>query len=64
MESVPRVFRKRVGVDDEAVNVADPRDLEFTLKDLTPGTTVEVFVVPMNEAGAGAASPTVSVGVG
>jgi hypothetical protein len=37
---VPRVFRKRVGVDDE------------------------VFVVPMNEAGAGAASPTVSVGVG
>ena len=58
-----RVFLKRVGVDDEAVNVADPRDLEYTLKDLTPGTTVEVFVVPMNGAGAGGASPTVSVGV-
>jgi hypothetical protein len=48
-----RVFRKRVEVDDEAVNVAYPRDLEYTLKDLTPGTTVEVFVVPMNGAGGG-----------
>jgi hypothetical protein len=44
--------------------VADPTDLEGTLKYLTPGTTVEVFVVPRNGAGAGAASPTVVVGVG
>jgi hypothetical protein len=41
-----------------------PKDLEFTLKNLTPGTTVEVYVVPMNEAGAGAASPTVTAVVG
>lgn len=55
-----RLFLKRVGVDEEAVNIADPKDLAFTLKDLTPGTTVEVYVVPMNGAGAGAASPTVT----
>ena len=55
-----RLFLKRLGMDDEPVNIADPRDLEHTLKNLEPGTTVEVHIVPMNEAGPGPASPTVS----
>lgn len=55
-----RLFLKRVGIDEEAVNIADPKDLGYTLKDLAPGTTVEVHVVPMNDAGAGPASPTVT----
>jgi len=58
-----RLFLKRVGIDEEAVNIADPKDLGYTLKDLAPGTTVEVHVVPMNEAGAGPASPTVTAAV-
>jgi hypothetical protein len=59
-----RVFLKRVGTDAEFINVDDPRDLEYTLKDLTPGTTIEVYVVPMNDGGPGPASPTVSKVVG
>jgi hypothetical protein len=59
-----RVFLKRVGTDPEAVNVADPKDLEFTLKGLTAGSTIEVYVVPMNDGGPGPASPTVSKVVG
>lgn len=59
-----RVFLKRVGVDADPVNIADPHDLEYTLKSLTPGGTIEVYVVPMNDGGAGAASPTVSKVVG
>lgn len=55
-----RLFLKRLGEDEEPVNIADPKDLEYTLKNLTPGTTVEVYIVPMNEAGAGPASPTVT----
>jgi hypothetical protein len=35
-----------------------------TLKNLTPGTTIETFIVPMNEGGAGPASPTISKVVG
>jgi hypothetical protein len=48
-----RVFLKRVGIDAEFVNVADPKDLEYTLKGLTAGSTIEVYVVPMNDGGAG-----------
>ena len=59
-----RVFRKILGIDLEPVNVADPADLEYTLKDLPAGATIEVFVVPMNEAGAGPASATVTKVVG
>ena len=59
-----RVFLKRVGTDPEPVNVADPGDLEHTLKNLTPGTSIEVHVVPMNSAGPGPASPTVTKTVG
>jgi hypothetical protein len=55
-----RLFLKRLGVDEEPVNIVDPKDLEYTLKNLTPGTTVEVHIVPMNVAGAGPASPTVT----
>ena len=59
-----RIFLKRVGIDADFVNVEDARDLEFTLKGLTPGSTIEAFVVPMNGGGAGPASPTVSKVVG
>lgn len=59
-----RVFLKRVGTDPAPVNVADPKDLEYLLKDLTPGGTIEVQVVPMNAAGPGPASPVVTKVVG
>ncbi len=59
-----RLYLKRVGVDDAPVNVADPRDLEHTVRDLTAGGTIEVQVVPMNSGGAGAASPLVTKVVG
>ena len=59
-----RVFLKIAGVDEDFVNVADPKDLEYTLKGLTAGTTIEAYVVPMNDGGAGPASPTVSKVVG
>jgi hypothetical protein len=59
-----RLFLKRTGVDAEPVNIADPADLEYTIKDLTPGTTIEVYVVPRNDGGDGPASPTVSKVVG
>jgi len=59
-----RLFLKRVGVDADFINVADPKDLEHTLKGLTPGATIQAYVVPMNDAGDGPASPTVSKVVG
>ncbi|MEQ1863001.1 MAG: fibronectin type III domain-containing protein, partial [Chthoniobacteraceae bacterium] len=59
-----RVFLKRVGTDDDFINVADAHDLEHTLKNLTVGGTIELYVVPMNDGGTGAASPTVTKVVG
>ena len=59
-----RVFLKRVGTDLTPVNLADPKDLEYLLKDLTPGATIEVQVVPMNAAGPGPGSPVVTKVVG
>ena len=59
-----RVFLKRVGTDPDFVNVADPKDLEHILKNLTPDSTIEVYIVPMNDGGAGTPSPTVSKAVG
>lgn len=45
------------------MNIADPRDLEYTLKDLAPGTVIRVRIVPMNDGGAGPASATVELTV-
>ena len=59
-----RVFLKRVGIDAEFINVDDPKDLEYIAKNLVPGSTIEAYVVPMNDGGAGPASPTVSKVVG
>jgi hypothetical protein len=59
-----RVFLKRIGTDTDFINVADPRDLEYTHKGLTAGSTIETYVVPMNDGGAGPASPTVTKVVG
>lgn len=55
-----RVMVQRMNLDPASVNVADPKDLECTLKNLPAGTTVQVHVIPMNAAGAGPASPVVS----
>lgn len=59
-----RVYLKRVGIDADFVVVATVRDLEYVLKNLDPGTTIEAYVAPVNEAGEGPASPTVSKVVG
>lgn len=59
-----RVFLKRIGTDTDFVNLADPKDLEFMLKELATGSTIEVYVVPMNDGGPGPASPTVTKVVG
>ena len=59
-----RVFIKRVGIDADFINVDDPKDLEYIAKNLVPGSTIEAYVVPMNDGGAGPASPTVSKVVG
>lgn len=52
------VFLKRGGEDADPVNVADPNDLEFTLKGLPPGAAIEVCVVPMNDGGVGPHRPS------
>lgn len=62
--NVPANPNPPVGVDEDFVNVADPHDLEYTLKNLTPGSTIEIYIEPMNDGGAGPASPTVSKVVG
>ncbi|MCB1089631.1 MAG: fibronectin type III domain-containing protein, partial [Verrucomicrobiae bacterium] len=59
-----RFFLKREGIDAEFVNVADPKDLEYTIKSLTPGDTISAYVVPMNAAGEGPASGIVTKVVG
>ena len=59
-----RVFLKREGTDADFVNVADPKDLEYTAKDLTAGSTIQMYILPMNDGGPGPASPTVTKVVG
>jgi len=39
-----RVFLKRIGTDSAFVNVDDAGDLDFVLKNLTPGATIEVYL--------------------
>ena len=38
---------KRVGIDADFINVNAPKDLEYTMKILVPGSTIEAYVVPM-----------------
>ena len=59
-----RLFLQRIGLDPDFVNVAAPRELEFTIKDLPANTVIRVYVVPMNDGGAGPASPTAEKVVG
>ncbi len=59
-----RLFLQRVGTDADFINVADSRDLEYTLKDLTPGATIKVYAAPHNAAGDGPPSPVVTKVVG
>ena len=58
-----RVLLKVPGPGAEFVSQGTVGGLEKTLEDLTPGTTVEVQVVPYNDAGDGAASPVMTVTV-
>ncbi len=56
-----RVFKKIVGTDPDPVQVAsEVEGRTFTLLGLPSGETAEVFIVPVNEAGDGPHSPTVS----
>lgn len=55
-----RLFLKREGIDADFVNIADPKDLEYTIKNLNPGDIIHAYVVPMNDGGAGPASPTIT----
>lgn len=59
-----RIFLQRIGIDPDPVNVEDARDLEYTFRDLVPGTTIKAYVIPMNDGGPGPASPTVTKVVG
>gem|GEM_PF-6786057 len=59
-----RVFLKRIGTDDEFINVDDAEDLNLLLKDLTPGTTIEVYVVAAVANKYAPPSPIVSKVVG
>ncbi len=59
-----RLFLQRVGTDADFINVADSRDLEHTLKNLTPGATIKVYAAPHNAAGDGPPSPVVTKVVG
>lgn len=59
-----RIFLKVQGVDDEFRFVDRDSDLEYTLKDLPPGSTIAVYVVAANEGGEAAPSPTVTKVVG
>jgi hypothetical protein len=46
-----RVFKKVVGVDADFVQAGSAKDLEFILKDLTAGQTLQVKVLASNDAG-------------
>ncbi len=59
-----RLFLKKVGIDEDFINIADPKDLDYLMKNLTPGTTISVFVRAHNAAGDGPASPTITKVVG
>lgn len=48
-----RLFLQRMGVDAEPVNIADPQDLEYTIKDLAAGTVIRVYIIPANAGGEG-----------
>uniref|UniRef100_UPI003783CA8F fibronectin type III domain-containing protein n=1 Tax=Prosthecobacter sp. TaxID=1965333 RepID=UPI003783CA8F len=59
-----RIFIKIHGVDADFRALANDADLDHTLKDLTPGSTLSVYVVAANDGGEAPPSPTVTKVVG
>jgi hypothetical protein len=51
-------------VDADFRHLTNDDDLDHTIKDLTPGTTISVYVVAANAGGEAAPSPTVTKVVG
>jgi hypothetical protein len=52
------------GVDTDFRFVARDSDLEYTLKEITAGSTFSTYVIAANEGGEAAPSPTVTKVVG
>jgi hypothetical protein len=59
-----RIFLKIDGVDADFRFLKRDTDLDHTLTDLTPGTTVSVYVIAANAGGEAVPSPTVTKVVG
>ena len=59
-----RVFIKIHGVDTDFRFLKRDSDLDHTLTDLTPGTTVSAYVIAANPGGEATPSPTVTKVVG
>jgi hypothetical protein len=59
-----RLFIQVVGVDADFRYLARDKDLDHSIKDQTPGSTVKVYVIAANEGGEAAPSPTVTAVVG
>ena len=59
-----RLFVKVDGVDTDFRFVKRDSDLDHTLTDLTPGTTISAYVIAANPGGEAIASPTVTKVVG
>ena len=56
-----RIFKKVVGVDDEAVAVGSPADLDFTLEGLPTNATVEIQISAVNDGGESQRTASVTV---
>lgn len=59
-----RIFLKIAGVDTEFKSVGSAEDLDFTLKGLTPGATISVYIIAANDAGEADASEIATKVVG
>lgn len=59
-----RAFIKVAGVDTDFRFVDRTEDLDFVFRDLTPGATVSIQIIPANSGGEGPPSPTVTKVVG
>jgi hypothetical protein len=56
-----RVFKKVHGTDTDYVAVGSPADLDFTLENLPPGSTIDIVVSAVNNGGESAVSEKVTI---
>ena len=56
-----RVWKKVVGVDEEAVAIGSPSDLDFTIEGLPTNSTIEITVSAVNNGGESGKSIVVTV---